>query len=89
MLWKIRCIIAWTFRVLSWISFIGSIGIIGHFASQEAEWFDKAFPTPIYGTVLAFAIVGLMGVLELFGRVFSWTNLNIWEYRLPRFRDRR
>jgi hypothetical protein len=82
MLWKIRCIIAWSFRVLGCVAvLIASIASL-YFAIHDSKAFNTVFPPGSF--TLPILIIGLLLVFELLGRLLSWTDpLD----NLPRFQD--
>lgn len=85
MLWKVRCIIAWVFRILACTLSLIALGAMIYWAVRDTKAFNTAFPPPFSGVALGFALFGLWFLFELLGRLLSWTNpLD----NLPRFRDR-
>lgn len=84
MLWKIRCLIAWTFRALA---IAGSFFITGKLMEAQnlyPEEFAKVFELGF----AEIAIVGFSALLttELLGRLLSWTKPG---WRLPSFSERK
>jgi len=84
MLWKIRCIIAWTFRIIGIFAPFAALTALWQFGHREPREFNDVFPPPA-GLALGYGIVLLGLCFELLGRLFSWTN--VFE-RLPRFQNR-
>jgi hypothetical protein len=83
-LWKVRCVVAWSFRVLA-VAFHCALWLVLLRAYQrDPEAFQQAFSLGL--SEVAFVSVSGFVMCDLLGRLLSWTN----PYRpLPRFRDRR
>ena len=81
-LWKLRCVVAWSFRVLA-VAFHFALWLVLLRAYQrDPETFQQVFPLGI--AEAAFVSVSGFVMCDLAGRLLSWTN----PYRpLPRFRD--
>lgn len=83
-IWSIRCIIAWLFRILAIaISGLVSIGIIV-LGYTEPETYIKIFPMPFGGVTAGLTVFGIFVIIKSIGRLLSWTHpLD----DLPRFKD--
>jgi hypothetical protein len=82
MLWKIRCVIAWSGRTLALVVSTGWTVFLVHRCLHDVDVCDELFP-------LGAVEIGFVGgsaflILELIGRLLSWTNPH---GRLPRFGD--
>lgn len=84
MLWKIRCLTAWGFRVLAVASSFFITGKLMEAQNLYPEEFAKVFELGF----AEIAIIGFSALLttELLGRLLSWTKPR---WQLPRFSDRK
>ncbi len=87
MSWKIRVIVAWSFRIMGCIVTLGVLTVIVYFTLifQGDNAVKAAYSSPFTGGSLPWALCGLFVTFELMGRLLSWTNP--MEFRLPRFHD--
>lgn len=85
MVWKIRCVIMWSFRILGCAAMGLAVVASFYFAIKDPKVFKEVFPPPFGGISLGLLLVGIVLVFEGIGRLLSWTKpLD----DLPRFRDR-
>ena len=84
MFWKIRCVVAWTFRVLAIIA-SSMVFLVYAWIWKSGNW-DKFTANLSLPALLAIptSIVVVFLLIELTGRVLSWTS--VYE-KLPRFAD--
>jgi hypothetical protein len=83
LLWKVRCGAAWLCRGLGVVVASYLILVLMRVYDADPSTFLQMFP---YGLAeVAIVGFGAFGVLDLLGRLISWTNP---KGPMPRFRDR-